>query len=101
MWETLLTTKLYRPPAFPQVWIDSQGALALVATLCPVPDYFAHTFAKKFYEFLFDFSTPRHQYVAEALLATRLHFMQKYNNPLGLAYVLYAVPKARIVRRTE
>jgi hypothetical protein len=59
-----------------------------------VPDHFAHAFADKFYELLFQASgqpgADRCRFLAEALLATRRHFMQEYNNPLGLAYVLYA-----------
>ncbi len=88
----------HEPPGFPEKWINNQGALAVVATLCPVPDYFAHAFALKFYEILLagvenpqDPGLTRHRFVAEALMATRRHFMEKYDNPLGLAYVLYAV----------
>src|SRR4029453_8357347 len=88
----------YEPPGFPAQWIGNLSALAVVATLCPVPDYFAHAFALKFYDFLFQatlnsnaLENNRNRYVSEALLATRRHFMQEpYNNPLGLAYVLYA-----------
>jgi hypothetical protein len=96
----------YEPPGFPSQWIRGQRALAVVATLCPVPDYFAHAFARKFYEILFGIpsgqgegaGTPaRKRYVAEALLRTRRFFMQEYNNPLGLAYVLYAVRGAYVL----
>jgi hypothetical protein len=82
-----------KPPAFPEVWL-LYGAAAVIATLCPVPDLFAHAFADVFYKFLFE--RPGHaggdrlRCVAEALLQARRHFMQHYNNPLGLAYVLYA-----------
>jgi hypothetical protein len=68
--------------------------VAVIATLCSVPDHFAHAFAVKFYEFLFSSSrepgSDHFRYLAEALLATRRFFMEQYNNPLGLAYVLYA-----------
>lgn len=94
----------YEPPGFPAEWIGNLSALAVVATLCPVPDYFAHAFALKFYDFLFqatvDSTTPeiaRNRYIAEALLATRRYFMETYNNPLGLAYVLYAFKGANIL----
>ena len=87
----------YEPPGFPDKWIRGQGALAVVATLCPVPDYFAHAFALKFYEILLDAlynpespQSVRNRYVGEALLQTRRYFIETYNNPLGLAYVLYA-----------
>jgi hypothetical protein len=91
------------PPGFPETWIKKQGALAVVATLCPVPDAFAFAFARKFYEYLFgegEAGAPapgRRGYLAEALLATRRHFMEHYNNPLGLAYILYATQGAYIV----
>jgi hypothetical protein len=91
------------PPGFPETWIKKQGALAVVATLCPVPDAFAFAFARKFYEFLFgegEAGAPapgRRGYLAEALLATRRYVMEHYNNPLGLAYVLYATQGAYIV----
>ena len=97
---TAQQSQSYEPPGFPDKWIKCQGALAVVATICPVPDYFAFAFASKFYEILFEAinsSEPvRNQYVAEALLATRRYFMDEYNNPLGLAYVLYAIKEARI-----
>lgn len=92
-----------RPPGFPLTWIRNQSALAVVVTLCPVPDYFAHKFASKFYEILSDAvahpDTPvgrRNRYVAEALLLTRCHFMEQYNNPLGLAYVLHGMRNVHV-----
>jgi hypothetical protein len=81
------------PPGFPAVWIG-YGALAVIATLCPVPDDFALAFARRFYWFLLkkarDPEATRYRYLAEALLATRRYFLEQYGNPLGLAYVLYA-----------
>ena len=93
------------PPGLPDKWIRDRGALAVVATLCDVPDYFAHAFARKFYEILVkaltdreDEASRRNCYIAEALLQTRRHFMdQPYNNPLGLAYVLYAYYGAHVL----
>jgi hypothetical protein len=93
------------PPGLPDKWILSGGALAVVATLCDVPDYFAHAFARKFYEILIqaltdrdDQAAPRNRYVAEALLQTRRFFMDEpYRNPLGLAYVLYASRGAHVL----
>jgi hypothetical protein len=94
----------YEPPGFPNQWIHGQGALAVMATLCPVPDYFAHTFARKFYDVLLGAlakpdapGSARNRYVAEALLQTRRYFMETYNNPLGLAYVLYAYKGAHVL----
>jgi hypothetical protein len=77
-------------------------ALAVLATLCPVPDYFAHAFAAKFYEFLHERLQDttgvhrRYRYLAETLLGTRRYFMEEFNNPLGLAYTLYAMRGAHI-----
>ncbi len=82
----------YEPPGQPDLWITYRGALAVVVTLCPVPDAFAAAFARKFYETLFG-GTPN---VAEAFLAARRYFMEAHNNPLGLAYVLYAHPGAHV-----
>jgi CHAT domain len=91
----------HEPPGFPIAWINSQGALAVIGTLCPVPDYFAYAFAKKFYEILFQAipnqNIVRECYLSEALLITRRYFMETYNNPLGLAYVLYAVGGAHVL----
>lgn len=92
----------FERPGFPDKWIRKQGALAVLATLCPVPDYFAHAFARKFYEFLREGLQDttgvhrRYRYLAETLLATRRYFMEEFNNPLGLAYTLYAMRGAHI-----
>jgi hypothetical protein len=88
------------PPGFPETWLKF-GALAVIVTLCPVPDHFAYAFARKFYELLFEVAegpgVDRSRYLAEALLATRRYFMEKYHNPLGLAYVLYAREGAHVL----
>jgi hypothetical protein len=93
----------HEPPPLPEGWISAQGAVAVVVTVCPVPDYFAHAFALKFYEYLFEFlrdpeseQANRRRYVGEALLDTRRYFMKEFNNPLGLAYVLYAFQNVRV-----
>jgi hypothetical protein len=89
----------HEPPGFPRLWIRDRGALAVVATLCPVPDQFAHAFARAFYERLFataaDRARPRP--LAQVLLDTRRYFLEEFNNPLGLAYVLYAMQGARVL----
>ena len=92
------------PPGFPENWINKRGALAVVATLCPVPDLFAHAFARKFYNTLLESPKKpeepvRERSLAEALLETRRYFMTECRNPLGLAYVLYAVRDACIEAR--
>jgi len=99
--------RIYDPPGFPDKWIKHQGALAVIATLCPIPDYFAHAFAKKYYAVLFeaieaskekapDPAIVRNCNLSEALLTTRRYFMEQFNNPLGLAYVLFATSGAHI-----
>ena len=87
----------HQPPGFPVEWIQAQGAKAVIVTLCPVPDYFAYAFALKFYDILLNVKP----FVDEALLETRRFFMRKYNNPLGLAYVLYAVKDAQVLADFE
>jgi hypothetical protein len=87
----------HEPPGFPRLWIRDRGAVAVVATLCPVPDHFAHAFALAFYERLLNASASLARPLAEVLLDTRRYFLEHYNNPLGLAYVLYAMQGARVL----
>ena len=90
----------FSPAAFPSMWVTKGGATAVIGTLCPVPDYFAHAFAAKFYEFLkseIDTSQYQTASLARVLLATRRHFLDRYGNPLGLAYVLYSAERTRVV----
>lgn len=103
-------------PDLPFTWIRFRGAKAVVATLCEVPDIFAYAFALKLYQFLGQAQEeylrrvrksresegglapqpPQLLYLDAALLATRRFFMQRFNNPLGLAYELYAYQGARL-----
>jgi hypothetical protein len=62
------------------------GAAAVIATACPMPDVFAAAFAKVFYEFFIG----KKMLIGKALCETRRYFLEKYNNPLGLAYGLYS-----------
>ncbi len=72
--------------SFPRSFLKL-GAGAVIATACDIPDIFAVAFARKFYElFLGDPPTP----ASDALRKTRQYFIEHYNNPLGLAYGLYA-----------
>ena len=77
---------LLRTQGFPDSFIKL-GAGAVIATACDIPDVFAMAFAKEFYRFFLDspFMT-----ASNALRLARLFFLEKYNNPLGLAYGLYA-----------
>ncbi|MCA9994163.1 MAG: CHAT domain-containing protein [Anaerolineales bacterium] len=65
------------------------GAGGVVATACDMPDVFAVAFADKFYDILFNHPNGEAE-VSDALRLTRQYFMDEYNNPLGLAYGLYA-----------
>jgi len=67
------------------------GAAGVIATACTVPDHFAASFAAEFYRRLLAkpiAHTPL--YISEILWQTRRYFLDKYNNPLGLAYSLHA-----------
>lgn len=96
------TAQPFQPPPFATSWINDRAALAVVSAVCPVPDYFAHAFALKFYDFLFGDAVsefaglPVQGWLAGALLATRRYFMQVHGNPLGLAYILYTSPGAHL-----
>jgi hypothetical protein len=73
------------------------GAGGVIATACTIPDNFASAFANEFYLRLLDkTSIDTRANISEALLDTRLHFLRKYNNPLGLAYGLYAGSKQEL-----
>ncbi len=77
---------LSQSESFPRSFLKL-GAGAVIATACDIPDVFAVAFAQKFYElFLGDPPLP----ASEALRQARWYFMEQYNNPLGLAYGLYA-----------
>jgi hypothetical protein len=73
------------------------GAGGVIATVCTIPDNFASAFASKFYENLLEkSSTSLRANIGEALLETRRYFLEEYNNPLGLAYGLYAVSNQQL-----
>ena len=73
------------------------GAGGVIATACTIPDNFASAFASEFYRRLLEkLENNLPVQVGELLLETRLHFWEKYNNPLGLAYGLYAVSNQQL-----
>jgi hypothetical protein len=74
---------------FPQSFLKL-GASAVIATACDVPDLFAKEFSCKFYKYLFENHNGWSPTLSEALHRTRQYFMDEFNNPLGLAYGLYA-----------
>jgi hypothetical protein len=84
---------LAQSESFPRSFLKL-GAGAVIATACDVPDLFALEFARKFYEIFLD---QDHRLTAsEALRQTRWFFIERYNNPLGLAYGLYAHNHLRV-----
>lgn len=62
----------------------AQGAVSVVATECDVPDSFAAEFAEDFYIRLL-----KGERLGSCLLATRQHFIEEFNNPMGLFYSTY------------
>jgi len=72
--------------SFPKSFLNL-GAGAVIATVCDIPNNFAIAFANKFYDF---FLGEQNVTASAALQLTRQFFMDRYNNPLGLAYGLYA-----------
>ena len=103
--ESSTPTANFQTITFPTGMLDF-GAGSVVATACVVPDRFAAAFAREFYNRLLLLETqqtdqqgqpatsapaPLRRNISEALLQTRLYFLDTYDNPLGLAYGLYAV----------
>jgi hypothetical protein len=100
---------LLQSDSFPKGVLDF-GAAGVIATACTVPDIFASAFGREFYRRLLlqiddeDSTTGsgaqpvRSNYVdiSLVLLKTRRHFLEKYKNPLGLAYGLYAPASQRL-----
>ncbi len=78
------------------------GAGGVIATVCPVPENFANAFASKFYEFLFaQLSSDKRVNLGEVLVKTRRFFLERYNNPLGLAYILYGLSNLHLHVETQ
>lgn len=71
-----------------------RGARGVVATECAVPDEFAADFAEQLYHHLF-----RGQELGVSLLTVRKYFLDKYQNPTGLLYSMYAPSAIRLHRK--
>jgi hypothetical protein len=80
----------------PKQFVDFSAA-AVIATVCSVPDQFACAFAREFYRL---FIVER-WHIGEALRKTRLHFWDRYRNPMGLAYGLYTTGNYRLGKSQE
>jgi len=72
------------------------GARGVVATECAVPDSFAADFTQQLYTHLL-----AGKQLGESLLTTRRYFWEKYRNPSGLLYSMYAPPSIRLVQTGE
>lgn len=70
------------------------GALGVVATECAVNDAFAADFTQQLYPHLLQ-GKP----LGESLLLTRRFFLEKYQNPSGLLYSMYAPPSTRLLKQ--
>jgi len=91
---------LLETTSFPSEFLNF-GAGGVIATACTIPDHFASAFASEFYKRLLNQAIEkRSANIGEVLLQTRLHFLRSYNNPLGLAYGLYAFANQRLTLET-
>jgi hypothetical protein len=81
--------QLLQGESFPRSFLKL-GAGAVIATACDMPDLFAVAFAHKFYEVFLDRRHRQSPTASDALRQARQFFIDQYNNPLGLAYGLYA-----------
>ena len=83
------------------------GAGGVIATACTMPDNFASAFGAEFVRRLLRLTERQLPYadgsdgawsadIGEVLMQTRRHFLDQHNNPLGLAYGLYAVSEQEL-----
>jgi hypothetical protein len=71
----------------------SIGARGVIVTEADIPDRFAAQFVKHFYQ-----SFLEGEGIGHCLLETRRHFLEEYDNPLGLIYGFYGDPSLHIKR---
>lgn len=70
----------------------------VIATACIIPDNFASEFAHEFYRLLLlRLGTGLSASLADVLWETKRHFLDRYNNPLGLAYNLHALASQKML----
>jgi hypothetical protein len=73
------------------------GASGVIGPVWPMPHSFAHSFASEFYRRLFGkLAADASANIGETLLETRCHFVEEYENPLGLFYVLHGPPDQQL-----
>ena len=71
------------------------GASGVLGADFSVPDWFASAFSDVLYQYLLYGLS-----IGEALIKARRQFWAEQNNPLGLAYALYASPSIKLVDTT-
>jgi hypothetical protein len=97
--ETKTSRHLLETISFPISFLNFKAG-GVIATACIMPDKFAHDFAVEFYKRLVTQArSGTDNFIAKALLETRLYFLETYHNPLGLAYGLYADAALKLMER--
>lgn len=84
--------------SMPVSFLGNQAG-GVIATACTMPDDFAEAFGAYFYTCLFHQNALHlgRANIGRALLETRNHFWEVYQNPLGLAYGLHAYAHHELV----
>lgn len=70
--------------------------ICCVGTAAEIPAAYATAFAREVWDALF-----RHESLGAAVLAARAALYRRYNNPLGLLYVLFGKAETRLGRATD
>lgn len=85
----------YGPESYVSLIDDflNAGASGVVGTECPVSEKFAEYYASEVFQHLF-----AGEQMGQAMLAARRDLLQRYNNPLGLVYALYAAHEIALAR---
>lgn len=85
----------YGPESYVSLIDDflNAGASGVVGTECPLMEPFAEHYAIEIFKRLFAGES-----LGQAMLAVRRELLQKYLNPLGLAYSLYAAHEIALAR---
>ncbi len=82
-------------PSFPRFFLKNNRNRGFIGTELPIPDREAALFSETFYTSLIEGKT-----VGQALYLAKMELL-KSNNPLGIAYTLYADPDIRVKNAAE
>jgi hypothetical protein len=83
--------------SFPQLFLaKGMRFLGVIGTEASIPDEFARTFARKFYDRVLEGVE-----IGASLYAARWELLDICKNPLGILYTLYAEPEIRVRPREE